>query len=384
MNDERLQPASTVAERCSGSDRPNVSVALCTYNGEQYVETLIDSILDQTRPPDELVINDDSSTDATVERLRARLAGAPFEVDIRVNHAQLGSTRNFEAALGRCRGRSIALADQDDVWAPTKLERTVAELEADPTVTLVFSDAELIDHDGRPIGSRLWSTRQIRRTLRAHSVVGEELFAARALTTGCTMVVRRRAVLAALPFPSSLWDPRAPMRHDRWISLVAAAVGTVRALDEPLMSFRVHPAQETGVLIGRERPLAYLRSARRVVHPNSPDAAAWHLARADQLNDAATRADRVGDFYEADTLRRVASHHRRRGTIANSTSLRIRNLLAAVREGAYPPDTRGLAALAADTVRLAVPGRAAEPPVPSVPEAPAADHPDPAAQGDPR
>ena len=128
---------------------------------------------------------------------------------------------------------------------------------------MAFSDADLIDEDGQPLGRRLWDTRLVGRTLRRRAVVPEQLFARRALTTGCTMALRRRAVAAALPFPPELFDDLAPMRHDRWLSLVAAAVGTVRALPEPLLAFRVHPNQETGVLVGGQLSRALAQGGRR-------------------------------------------------------------------------------------------------------------------------
>ncbi|MEZ5182462.1 MAG: glycosyltransferase family 2 protein [Acidimicrobiales bacterium] len=239
-------------------DRPRagggLSIALCTYEGARWLPDLLGSLAAQTRLPDELVACDDGSSDDTVEILEAFAADAPFAVRVHRNPERLGSTRNFAAAVARCEGAIVALADQDDVWYPGKLAVLEWEFDMDPTVSMVFSDGDLIDADGAPLGRRLWDTRLIGRTLRHHPVVPEELFARRALTTGATMAVRRRVVDAAVPFPPELDDPDAPMRHDRWLSLVAAAVGTVRAISDPLVALRVHPDQETGVLVGAELP----------------------------------------------------------------------------------------------------------------------------------
>ncbi|MEZ5138961.1 MAG: hypothetical protein R2711_09425 [Acidimicrobiales bacterium] len=196
----------------------------------------------------------------------------------------------------------MALADQDDVWYPGKLAVLEWEFDMDPTVSMVFSDGDLIDADGAPLGRRLWDTRLIGRTLRHHPVVPEELFARRALTTGATMAVRRRVVDAAVPFPPELDDPDAPMRHDRWLSLVAAAVGTVRAISDPLVALRVHPDQETGVLVGAELPCPA---------PLGPTGAGAH-AGARALRSGRPAAGRgVAPRRSATSARPRAARHRR-------------------------------------------------------------------------
>jgi hypothetical protein len=333
----------------------DISVVLCTYNGERWVAELLDSIAAQRRLPDELVVQDDASTDGTADIVREFARRAPFEVRLELNEHRLGSTDNFAAALARSRGRFVALADQDDVWYPNKLEILVAELELDPTITMAFSDADLIGEDGRVIGRRLWDTRLVGRILRGRAVVSEELFARRALTTGCTMVVRRRAITAALPFPPELESDVAPMRHDRWLSLVSAAVGTARALPEPLLAFRVHPAQETGVLLRPDLRRALGGAAVRAIRRPAWEGAEGHRDRAAQLDAAAGRADDLGDFEEARTLRAIADHHRSRARRKGNARERVSSVLSEARAGGYRHEPFGWAAVAADVVRAARP-----------------------------
>jgi hypothetical protein len=321
---------------------------LCTCNGERWLPALLGSLAGQTRLPDELVVHDDASTDRTVELIRAFAETAPFPVHVHVHEERLGSTANFASAISRSRGRVVALADQDDVWYPTKLELLLQEFELDPTISMVFSDADLIGEDGTRVGPRLWDTRLVGRTLRRHAVVPEELLARRALTTGCTMAIRRRVVEAALPFPDLMDDRRAIMRHDRWLSLVAAAVGTVRALPEPLLGFRVHPQQETGVLVGPQLSRALRRAALQV--GRNPTTALAHEVRAAQLEAAASRADLVGDFKEAATLRSVADHQSARSLVGQPGHGALAVLRAAA-HGDYRGDPLASAAVAADLVR---------------------------------
>lgn len=345
----------------SATPHVDVSVALCTHNGAVHLGELLNSLVSQTRRPDELVVQDDASEDSTTELLAAFAERAPFPVRIEQNPVRLGSTRNFEAALARCSGRVVALADQDDVWYPSKLDRLAHEFELDPTITMVFSNADLIDEDGRPIGRSLWDTRRVGRVLRRNRVVPARLFARRALTTGCTMAIRRRAVEAALPFPDELADERAPMRHDRWLSLIAASVGTVQAIPEPLLAFRVHPRQETGVLVGAHFPLALALASARLVTSRPDSAVDERAARCAQLRVAAARAEELGDFEEAEALLAIADGHLLRASGTGRATDEIRALRHAVVGGVYDRGFWGWMAIAGDAVRALHPRRVGSP-----------------------
>jgi hypothetical protein len=141
------------------------------------------------------------------------------------------------------------------------------------------------------------------------------------------------------------------MRHDRWLSLVAAAVGTVRAVPEPLLGFRVHPDQQTGVLTPVELRRRLARAALDAFGPLAADTAVEHRARAEQLAEAADRADRLGDFEEADTLRGIARHHEVRADPGASVTSRLRQIGQEVAQGGYDRSLFGAASAAADLLR---------------------------------
>src|SRR3984893_11664406 len=135
-----------------------ISAAMCTYNGARFLPDQLESIAAQTRLPDELIICDDRSTDGSVDIIRSFAHHAPFPIRLVFNATNLGSTKNFEKAIGLCEGEIIALEDQDDVWRPEKLGCIAGVLERDERIGAVFSDAELIDQDSRPLGQTLWSS----------------------------------------------------------------------------------------------------------------------------------------------------------------------------------------------------------------------------------
>src|SRR2546426_7664709 len=100
-----------------------LSVVMCTYNGAKYLDDQLRSLEKHSRPPDEIIFLDDCSTDSTADIIAAFASRAPFEVHLYVNPQNLGTTKNFEAAIRRCTGDVVALADQDDFWLPHKLDR---------------------------------------------------------------------------------------------------------------------------------------------------------------------------------------------------------------------------------------------------------------------
>ena len=219
------------------------SVAMCTYNGARHLREQLESIAAQTRPPGELLVCDDRSTDDTVRVLEEFAGRAAFPVRVEVNENNLGSTQNFAKAVSLCGCGLIALSDQDDVWVPEKLERMGRVFDSRAGVGLVFTDAELVDEELRPLGHRLWErvgfddeARRLVRSGRALDVLLPGWTA-----TGATMAFRSDFVPLALAIPEDL-----PMIHDGWIALVVASVAEVAFVDEPLIKYRQHPRQQIG------------------------------------------------------------------------------------------------------------------------------------------
>ena len=122
----------------------------------RFLPAQLESILAQTRLPDELHVFDDCSTDNSVELLVHFAAQAAFPVHIHRNAERHGSIRNFEQAIRACSGTLIALSDQDDIWHPERLRRSEEALQQHPEAGAVFTDGLLIDDAGEPIGMRLW------------------------------------------------------------------------------------------------------------------------------------------------------------------------------------------------------------------------------------
>jgi glycosyltransferase involved in cell wall biosynthesis len=218
-----------------------ISVAMCTWNGEQFLADQLASIAQQTRLPDELVVCDDQSTDRSVPILRDFAARAPFPVNVIVNAQNLGYAANFSQAARICSGDLIAFSDQDDIWFPNRIERSAQEFANRPEVILVFSNADLIDEQNRPLRKTLWGrvgfTAQRKQDLLHQKFV---VLAKYRFVTGATVMFRSSLRPHIFPIPSG-WV------HDEWIVLMAAAFGKIWPIDEPLIRYRIHASQQVGL-----------------------------------------------------------------------------------------------------------------------------------------
>ena len=130
-----------------------VSVCMGIYNGEKYIEEQLDSILGQTRKAEEVILCDDCSTDRTVEIVRLFIERNGLQESWRLycNGENRGYPGNFYYVMGLCTGDVVFLADQDDVWAETKLERMCAVLEEHPEAEVLACKFGLMDGEGERI-----------------------------------------------------------------------------------------------------------------------------------------------------------------------------------------------------------------------------------------
>lgn len=129
-----------------------VSIALATYNGENYLSEQLDSLVRQSFLPYELIVSDDCSTDRTIDVLQNFAQSAPFPVKIHKNSYNKGYSKNFEEAINHCDGDLIFICDQDDLWLPIKIETMVDFMKCRPEIILAVNNCELVDNNLRRSG----------------------------------------------------------------------------------------------------------------------------------------------------------------------------------------------------------------------------------------
>lgn len=222
----------------------NVSIALCTYNGEKYLLDQLNSILEQTRLPDELIVCDDCSVDKTLKILDSFRIEAPFPVSIYRNLRNLGSTKNFEKAIRACSGDIIILCDQDDIWRPDKINIQVETLRENPKAGYVFSNAALVDENLHPLGCNLWDMVGFTEKRKRKFCTGNQfqVIFEGSLVTGATLAFRSYIIKKVIPFPTDTY-----WIHDGWIAIIAASIGILGIpIDDKLIFYRQHLEQQIG------------------------------------------------------------------------------------------------------------------------------------------
>lgn len=131
---------------------PFVSIGLPVYNGEDFLEDAIRSVLAQTHDDLELVICDNASTDRTAEICRDCAAG-DRRIRLFRNDENLGAALNYNRVFAESRGRYFKWLAHDDRLLPTYVASTVATLEARPDAVMCHSVVDFIDPAGRRLGT---------------------------------------------------------------------------------------------------------------------------------------------------------------------------------------------------------------------------------------
>ena len=202
-----------------------LSIAMATYNGADFIQEQLLSLMNQTLLPDELVVCDDGSTDGTLGLLENFKSLATFEVKIIKNCKNLGHELNFGRAIDLCKGDIIFLCDQDDVWFSGKLAAVTEIFNAEPGVLLVINDAEITNGNGIPTGRTVFSQ------TKAAGVIGEK---SKSLTLGCATAIRSELRALISPVPSLDYG------HDSWIHDFTHMIGARYVLNDVLQYYRRH------------------------------------------------------------------------------------------------------------------------------------------------
>ena len=306
-----------------------------TYNGAPFLREQLNSLAQQVVQPIELVICDDTSTDATGSIVHEFARSAPFPVHFEVNSTRLGFADNFLKAARLCRGELIAFCDQDDVWYPEKLARCGEALIAPKTV-LCAHDADLGDSKGNISGY--------------HSAgVAAGCYTALSLNPwgsffGFTIVFRREIldIIDPISRPRDDRDLAKPMSHDNWLYFLGNCFGDTVYLARPLAMYRQHGANLYGssdlTMAQKVRKLVveyeqYLHKYRCLA-----ESRVQSLASAHPLPHFADRTINAHRFWT-----RIETLYARRLELASVSSRRSRvfKIASLWREGTYAPLSKG-------------------------------------------
>ena len=198
-----------------------VSVAMATYNGEKYIKKQIESIMDNLKENDELIISDDGSTDNTLEIIKKMMN---FDKRIRlINGPKNGIKKNFENAIIYTTGDYIFLADQDDIWKENKVETVKKYLEKN---LIVVHDSNVIDNDENIVIESLFDYRKSGKGILKNIYKNTYI--------GCCMAFKKELKNYILPIPNNVY------MHDQWIGNIGELYGNSLFIKEKLIYYRRH------------------------------------------------------------------------------------------------------------------------------------------------
>lgn len=224
-----------------------ISVALATYNGETFLLEQLNSLVRQRRLPDELIVSDDASTDATRDIIRAFSRTAPFSVTLLENDHRLGYVDNFSRALSLCSGDLVFLCDQDDVWYEDKIAVIAEFARRDDKGMCFMNDALLADDSLSLLGMSKW------QQIRAAGLTDE------AFVMGCCVAVRRTLLDLALPIP------QAGIAHDNWLVGMADSLSVTRRNPTVLQYYRRHADNTSDFFVNQAQAFSPWKRIRRAL-----------------------------------------------------------------------------------------------------------------------
>jgi glycosyltransferase involved in cell wall biosynthesis len=219
-----------------------ISILMATYNGEKYVAEQLDSLFAQTRNDFTLYIRDDCSTDSTWEIIRDYESRYPERIRaVKNNRNSGGAKHNFIGMMADIKDDYVMLCDQDDVWLPDKVGKTIEKLktmEAEygkETPLLVHTDLKVVDENLKIIfpSFRAAMNAGYDYTKLRHLIIQN-------MISGCTAAYN--FALAKL----ITVEPAFIIMHDWWLGLIAAAFGEIGRLDEQTVLYRQHGLNEIG------------------------------------------------------------------------------------------------------------------------------------------
>ena len=219
----------------------NISIAMATYNGAEYIDEQLESIATQDHIPNELVVCDDKSTDNTISLIQKFSKNAPFPVRILVNEQNMGPIDNFFKAATHCLGDWICYCDQDDVWLPKKISDSVKEINTNPNLNLILQRAKLTD-------SKLNEMGVIFPQKKENGIFGGNQLDLFFEWHGFLQTVRAD-FFTKYDYrgrPINKYRSFARQSHDQWTCMIANSIGGISILQDVSALYRRHSKAVTG------------------------------------------------------------------------------------------------------------------------------------------
>lgn len=219
-----------------------VDILLSTYNSQNYLRELLDSLWAQYHKNWQLLVRDDGSTDNTTNILSDFEDRYPEKITyIKDNEKSLGPKRSFENLLNKSSADYIMFCDHDDYWLPHKISDSLLEIqkleENTPNkAALVFTDLKVVDEKLNVIHPSFWKYSKVD----PNNIFNPYKLVINNPAPGCTLLINKTLKKLVLPFPKEV------RMHDWWITLRAAESGVASFCKEPSILYRQHENNTIG------------------------------------------------------------------------------------------------------------------------------------------
>lgn len=216
-----------------------IDVLLATYNGEKYIKQQIESILSQTYKNIRLIISDDCSTDNTINILK-EYEEKDNRIKLYIQSKNLGVVKNIEFLLEKVENELYMLSDQDDVWLPEKIEKSMQTLK-NSDADLVFGDLEVVDEELNTIYTSFGDFMLLNKKIQKYIDTNRINYLYNCVT-GCTILSKKKFIEKILPFPTM----SKYLIHDYWLGLIISFNGKLAYMPEKYIKYRQHGNNEVG------------------------------------------------------------------------------------------------------------------------------------------
>jgi len=221
-----------------------IQILMAVYNGEKFIEEQLRSIINQTNTEWELLIRDDLSTDSTLNIILEYYKNYHDRIRIIDNHGiRYGAAGNFMELLKISDSEYVMFADQDDVWLPDKIDKTLStmkrleEKEGKDTPLLVHTDLCVVDENLNLISRSMWKMQKINPQFKSLNrlLIQNNV-------TGCASMINKKLVEMSKQFSYGI------IIHDWWIALIASCFGEIEYINNPMILYRQHNYNEVGAV----------------------------------------------------------------------------------------------------------------------------------------
>ena len=217
-----------------------ISVAIATFNGGRFIEEQLNSIIKQTRLPDEIIICDDCSSDSTFEIIKRVQATTNIYIQIVQNEINLGYTNNFLKAISLTKGDLIFISDQDDVWFDNKISKVCDLANKNSNKHVFINDTYFVDEHLNKTG--LTKLQTIKKIFNNDSQ----------FVAGCCTAITGDLLKIFSLIPNEY-------SYDEWIHYLGSITNTRFVIDEPLQLYRRHGGNTSNVGYNNLDKLSYIR-----------------------------------------------------------------------------------------------------------------------------